>query len=158
MTLPKNLSTLELLAVTGYRRPTLTDLEAQGVIKRAGRGAWPTIATLKAIMRHHREMGRQDAGGPKARLLEARAREIQLRTDLKLENLVPMEEAERRIILVCGRVRTELSSLPIRTTRDLALRAILEREINMSLERIAATFAEPCSATARNEDSDVSEA
>jgi hypothetical protein len=158
VTLPKNLSTLELLAITGYRRPTLTDLEAQGVIKRAGRGTWPTIATLKAIMRHHRETMMQGAGGPKARLLEARAREIQLRVDLKLENLIPMEEAERRITLVCGRVRTELSSLPIRTTRDLALRAILEREINMSLERIAATFAEPCSATARNEDSDVSEA
>ena len=101
-------------------------------------GAGESVALVQGYIRFMRDEGRRmsrSAAPPRAR--EARAKEIEVRTAERLGKLVPLEDFDAFVDLVCGLFRAELGGLPARFTRDLPTRRALEREINELLTRIA---------------------
>jgi hypothetical protein len=68
---------------------------------------------------------------------DAKAREIEVRTQQRLSRLVPLEVYEEMIDNIAGLVRSEFAGLAAVCTRDLTARRIIEREINARLRRIA---------------------
>jgi hypothetical protein len=72
-----------------------------------------------------------------SRMRDAKAREIEVRTQQRLSRLVPLEIYEQMIDTLAGMVRSEFAGLAAACTRDLVLRRIIEREVNARLRRIA---------------------
>jgi hypothetical protein len=60
-----------------------------------------------------------------------------VRTQQRLSRLVPIEIYDGMIDSFAGVVRSELAGLAVVCTRDLALRRIIEREVNARLRRMA---------------------
>ena len=119
-------------------RQRLDQLAAQGWVTRHSPGRWRTVALVQGYIRFMRDEGRRmsrSAAGSRVR--EARAKEIEVRTAERLGKLVPLEDFDAFVDLVCGLFRAELGGLPARFTRDLPTRRALEREINELLTRIA---------------------
>ena len=72
-----------------------------------------------------------------SRMRDAKAREIEIRTQQRLGRLVPLEVYEEMIDSITGMVRTEFAGLAAACTRDLTMRRIIEREVNARFRRIA---------------------
>jgi hypothetical protein len=72
-----------------------------------------------------------------SRMRDAKARDIEVRTQQRLSRLVPLEVYEEMIDSITGVIRSEFAGLAVVTTRDLAMRRIIEREVNARLKRIA---------------------
>ncbi len=116
----------------GISRTAARDLEIQNVIDRSAGLDACRIAYIRYLRERHSKPSAADS-----HLREARAREIEVRTAERLGKLVAVEEFDAMIDELCGVFRTELSGLPARVTRDVALRRTIEREINGMLGRIA---------------------
>ena len=78
---------------------------------------------------------RGQKGEADGRLRDARAREVELRIAEREHRLIDMVEHESVLAEVVGIVTTALDGLPARVTRDLGLRAVIEAEINATLNR-----------------------
>jgi hypothetical protein len=72
-----------------------------------------------------------------SRIQDARVAEIEMRNAIARREYVPVDDAQAAIDIVVGRVKSELTGLPARVTRDLDQRRKLETEVNGSLKRIA---------------------
>jgi hypothetical protein len=142
MTLPKTLTTLELMSLSGYPRPTLTDFEAQGVIKRSARGQWPTLGTIKGLIMHLCGPNRRGHAGPRQALQEAKTKEVLQKIEIRNRGLIPRKDVDVLLDKVCEIVRIEFGGLPSRFAHDPAVRAALEKTVDESLERVAKTLGE----------------
>jgi phage terminase Nu1 subunit (DNA packaging protein) len=127
------LTTKEVVALVEIGNDRLAQIEQGGWIKRAGRNRWPATETLAGLVRFYRDENRR---GPKseadARLKDARAEQIALKTKLLAHELVPTDEFLASTDMIVGRLISHLVSVPARCTRDLQLRQIIEREINLA--------------------------
>jgi hypothetical protein len=83
------------------------------------------------------ETRRQNVSAADSRVRDARARDIEVRTQQRLGRLVPLEVYEEMIDNLCGVVRSEFAGLAAAVTRDLPLRRAIERDVNARLRRIA---------------------
>jgi hypothetical protein len=83
------------------------------------------------------EHRRQNMSAAASRISDARAKDIEVRTQQRLSRLVPLESYEEMIDNIAGVVRAEFAGLPATCTRDLTMRRIIEREVNARLKRIA---------------------
>lgn len=104
-------------------------------------GTLPAIETgrfnlFQAVHAYIAKLKEERRTGSEDRVRIARAREIEVRTDERLGKLVSVEDFDAMIDAVVGGFRSELSGLPSRVTRDLALRRVIEREIHGLLQRV----------------------
>ena len=76
------------------------------------------------------------------RVQEARAKEIELRTAMAAGQLYDGEDVEAVFADILGTLRSELSGIPAASTRDLTLRATIEKHLNAAIERCQGKFAE----------------
>jgi hypothetical protein len=119
-------------------RQRLDQLAKDGWIARLAPGRWRLLDLVQGYIRFLRGEGRRTSKcASESRVRDARAREIEARTAERLGKLVPLEDFDTFVDLVCGAIRAELSGLPARFTRDLMQRRALEREIHGLLERVA---------------------
>jgi hypothetical protein len=119
-------------------RRRLDQLAKGGWITRHAPGRWRVLDLVQGYVRFLRDEGRRTSkSAAESRVHDARAREIEARTAERLGKLVPLEDFDTFVDLVCGAIRAELSGLPARFTRDLVQRRALEREIQGLLERVA---------------------
>jgi len=117
----------------GISRTAARDLEIQGIINRA-----EGLDCCRLRYLQHLRARRSNGSAADAAYREARAREIEVRTAERLGRYVAREEFDAMIDALCGMVRAELSGLPARIARgDLALRRIVEAEVNGVLHRLA---------------------
>jgi hypothetical protein len=137
--LPKEMTTGDLIAVTGYPRPYIVDLEQRGIIKKVKHGHWPYPATIHAIIQNLRESNKRREGSPVSQVAAMRAAELKLRLDILSGALITMEAAETCVARWAGSVRAELGGVAARVTRDVPLRRKIESEINEALERVCNT-------------------
>ena len=72
-----------------------------------------------------------------SRMRDAKAREIEIRTQQRLSRLVPLDVYDEMIDSFAGVVRSEFAGLAATCTRDLIMRRIIEREVNARLRRVA---------------------
>ena len=74
------------------------------------------------------------------RVQDARAREIELRMAKDAGTLYAAEDVEAAIADILGTYRSELTGVPAASTRDLTVRATIEKHLNDAIERARASF------------------
>jgi hypothetical protein len=75
------------------------------------------------------------------RLNDLKLRKLEFDNARKARELVPAEDAIAVVDHVCGSVRTQLASLPVRYTRDLTEQRRLRDEIDRCLNEVVAELA-----------------
>jgi hypothetical protein len=120
-------------------RQRIAQLVDEGVIERRPDDRFDQDAARVAYLRWLRS---EDRRGKKnaadGRLRDARAREVELRIAEREHRLIDMAEHEAVLTEVLGIVVAAMDGMPARITRDLRLRAVIEAEINDTLNRAAA--------------------
>jgi hypothetical protein len=120
-------------------RQRIVQLSDEGVIERRADGRFDQdaarVAYLRWLRSEDRRAVRSEADG---RLRDARTREVELRIAEREHRLIDMVEHEAVLAEVIGMVVAAMDGLPARITRDLRLRAVIEAEINDTLNRAAA--------------------
>jgi phage terminase Nu1 subunit (DNA packaging protein) len=75
-----------------------------------------------------------------SRVQEARANEIELRTAREKRDLIHVDDLIPLFSDVLGTLRSELSGLPAAVTRDPELRAKVEKELDVRIAKVRASF------------------
>jgi hypothetical protein len=121
-------TTKQLRAMIELSPARLTQLENEGVIKRASRDRWVLIDTLLALIRFYRSDARRSARSvAEGRVRDARAEYFEVRTAEKLRQLVDIDDAGEVLAVLCGLLKQEIQGQPARVGgKDLALRRRLE--------------------------------
>jgi hypothetical protein len=116
-------------------------LAKEGWIPKHGTGQGARYALVDVVQGYIRFRDDVDRRGQKTaaatRISDARAREIELRTAIREGRLIDLDEALDAVEELIGLLRTELSGLPARCTRDLQIRRTIETVRNDILDRIA---------------------
>ena len=103
-----------------------------------GRGKYNIIEACSGFVKFLRDEDRRSTrSASDARIKDAKAKEIETRTQQRLGRLVPLDAYEEMIDNITGVVRSEFAGLAAASTRDLVMRRIIEREVNARLRRIA---------------------
>lgn len=119
----------------------IRQLAREGWIPRHGTGANTRYALVDVVQGYIRFRDDADRRATKTasatRISDARAREIELRTAIREGHLIDLDEAVEAVEDLVGLLRSELSGLPARCTRDLQVRRTIETARNDILDRIA---------------------
>lgn len=132
------ITTPEAADLLGLSRQRIDQLAQSGHIKRVERGGYSMISCVQGYIEFLREANKRltDRAG-NDRVREARAREIEVRTEQRLRVLVPLSAHDEMIESFAGVVRSEFAGLPASCSRDISERRVIEREVNARLHRIA---------------------
>ena len=124
-----------LLKMTGER---VRQLSRDGWIPKASRGLFPLVASVHGYIDFLRDEARRSNQNASAnRLKDARQKEIELRIAEREGRLMPTDEALAVMDEIVALARTEMQTLPGRSTQDVALRREIEKQVNASLQRIS---------------------
>jgi hypothetical protein len=119
----------------------IRQLAKEGWIVQAGTPSdrrYRLLDVVQGYIRYRDDEDRQaNKSAADSRVRDARARDLETRTQQRLGRLVPIELYDEMLDNVCGLVRSEFAGLPAATTRELTQRRVLEREVNARLRRIA---------------------
>lgn len=138
----------EAAAVVGVTVNRLRQIEKDGdwfTIERGGKVILAEVVTGYVNFLKDEER-RSSKGAAAARVTDARTREIELRTAMRLRTVVPVEDAQAIVDRIAAMVKAEFSGLPARHTRDLEVRRKLDAEIDAIFERLADQAAAQCAA------------
>lgn len=145
----------QMAAALGYGSDRLRQLTGNGIIKPVAKNKYHRDDTTRAFVEWQRRGNKQQTTkAAMARVTNARASEIEIRTSERIRKLIALEEAMESNALLCGFVRTEFGGLAARVTRDLALRHEIEKAVNDSLARIASRLIEEVAALENGRDVD----
>ena len=132
------ISTASMCQLLMLSRTRLEQLVSDGVIFKHERNAFRLVETIQAYIRWMRDEARRTTKhAASSRVIDARAREIEVKTEQRLGRLVPLAVYDEMIHSIVGLVRSEFAGLAAACTRDLVLRRIIEREVNARLTRLA---------------------
>jgi hypothetical protein len=124
-------------------RVRVVQLVNEGALPRLKDGSFDLDACRIAYIRYLRSEDRRGSKSATAsRVQEARAKEIELRTAREEGRLVPMDDVQAVIADVLGTYRYELTGVPAASTRDLSVRAEIEKHLNDAIDRCRQRFAE----------------
>lgn len=124
-----------LLALSAAR---ITQLVQSGHIPKAGLNQYPLVGSVQGILRYLRsERPGRAKGAAASRLQEAKARSVELANAEREGQLIELDEHHAIIDHVFGLLKTGLSGLPARLTRDRAERRRIEDEVNAILHSAA---------------------
>jgi hypothetical protein len=124
----------------GLTAPRISQFVAEGWLKPVGdkRGRYSWFDACAGYVRWLRDENRTTSkSASDSRMRDAKARDIEVRTQQRLARLVPIEIYEEMIDTLAGMVRSEFAGLAAACTRDVTMRRIIEREVNARLRRIA---------------------
>lgn len=131
-------STKDLAATVGLTKTRLYQLADGGWIKSIGKDVWNREESVRGVIRFLRDEQRRSVkSAADGRVRDARASEIELKNAERSRHLITLDEAVEAITSLCGFIRIEFSGLAARVTRDLALRAVVEKAVNDILARIS---------------------
>lgn len=142
---PLILATPALAAVIGVTPRRVQQLAAEGVLESEAHGTWDATKAVPAYLAHRlaQETARtaQRTSGAAERHVTAKARAVELRTARDEGVLCDTAEAVAVVEEVLGTIRAGFGGLAARVTRDLALREVIEGQIDDTLERAAVLLA-----------------
>lgn len=145
------LSTKQISELLRISPQYLAALEKAGTIKRLAKNQWPLSATVQNYLQSVRGSGRRHNGDALRRVRELQAERLRVANAVQVRKLIPAQEAEFAIDIMCGFVRAELNALPLRATRDLHEQRRLQEEIDACLNRIAGKMLEQAGALRNRE-------
>lgn len=129
-----------LAACWGVTSTRVNQLKNAGWYKQLGTkpGQYNWIEACGGFVKFLRDEDRRSTkSAGDARIKEAKAKDIEVRTQQRLMRLIPLEVYEEMIDSLAGMVRSEFAGLAAASTRDLTMRRVIEREVNARLRRIA---------------------
>lgn len=116
-------------------------LEKEGWITRTGSGSDRQYRLLDVVQGYIRfrddEDRRTNKTAAQSRITDARSREVELKNAQREGRLIELEEALAVIESIIGLLRSLLSGLAARVTRDLQFRRIIETAVHDILDTIA---------------------
>lgn len=128
---PARVAADTLAAIFADDENRLAALIAGGRIEQAADGTVPLISAVQVYLADLRSALRDRSATASAeRARAARADAAELRLAEARRDLIPTEDAEHAVDLLCGAVQTALGSLPARCTRDIPLRRRIEAEVS----------------------------
>jgi hypothetical protein len=131
-------STAVVCSLLMLSRQRVEQLVGDGYIKRHSRGLYSLVSAVQGYIKFLRDETRsRNMTAAESRVRDARAKDIEVRTAVRLSELVPRAVYEEMIEAFAGVVRSELAGLAATCSRDLTVRRAIEREINVRLRRIA---------------------
>jgi hypothetical protein len=132
--------TQTLARAMGVSSQRISQLASEGWFKQieGKRGIYNWIEACGGYIKFLRAEDRATSKhSAESRIRDAKARDIEIRTQQRLARLVPLDAYEEMIDNFAGVVRSEFAGLAAASTRDLTMRRIIEREVNARLRRIA---------------------
>jgi phage terminase Nu1 subunit (DNA packaging protein) len=115
----------------GRSKQWVNTLERRGYIRKLDRGLYAAADVVQGYARSIAEDKRStEKSAAEARLIEAKARSLELRTQREQGALAPLQEWYDGMSMITGKVVAALVGLPARFTRDIGERQRLETEIN----------------------------
>lgn len=136
--IPATVATAKMHALVGYSLAQFNNIADAGFIKYREPNCWPIIETFQGVIRYLRNERRSTtASATQSRVSLARAKEIELRIAQRTGELCETDEAVALVDDVIGTLRSELGGLPAMVTRDLRVRADIEKGLDDILNRIA---------------------
>ena len=131
-------TTAGMARLLGFSRQNLEKIAAAGWVKPRAPNCWPIIENFQGVLKFARdEKRRSTKSASDSRVATARAREIELRTAKRAGELCETEEAFAVVDEIFGGLRSDLSGLPARVTRDLEIRRAVENGVNDVLNKAA---------------------
>jgi hypothetical protein len=125
---------------------------AEGIFPRLPDGKLDRDVCRVIYIRWLRDETRKSSASEAAtRVQHARALEIEVRTARELSKLVPTEDVLAWNAEILGTLRAELTGVPAASTRDLEMRAEIEKQINAAVDRAKRSFNQQSEALRRGE-------
>ncbi|WP_456722179.1 hypothetical protein [Bradyrhizobium sp. USDA 4350] len=122
-------------------RVRVVQLVNEGALPRNDDGSFDLDACRIAYIRYLRSEDRRGTKSATAnRVQEARAKEIEQRTLKDANKLVDLESVQAAVADIIGTYRFELTGVPAASTRDLAVRAEIEKHLNDAIDRCRQRF------------------
>jgi len=117
-------------------------LTKDGWIRKVAKDQYRIVDAVQGYINYLKDEARKATKSAAAsRVQEARAREIELRTAREEGRLWDAETAEATFAEILGGFRSELGGVAAASTRDLAVRAAIEKHLNEAIERCDARLA-----------------
>ena len=118
-------------------------LVKDGWIKRASRGRYRIVEVVQGHIKYLQDENRRASKTVSAsRVQDARAAQIEMQTARELGKLVDVEEVLTWQGEILGTLARELTGVPAAATRDLALRADIEKHLHGAVNRCRSSFEE----------------
>lgn len=118
-------------------------LVGKGFIRRASRGRYTVIdvvhGRIKSLQEEQKTTTKSAAD---SRLKDLKAREVEIRIAQAEHRLIGTEEALAVLDEVVGTIRAECAALPAKVSREVAVRRMVENELNGVFARAAERLAE----------------
>jgi hypothetical protein len=131
----------EICALVGFSKQRLGALERDGVIRRSGQNAWPLVETIGKLFEHARAQ-RSAISESRARFEAARAKREEQRAEREANRAQRKRDDEFDLAWrTCWYVLvSKLVAVPARCSRDAAVRATIERELDVARNEVCNEF------------------
>jgi hypothetical protein len=118
-------------------------LVREGWIKRATRGRYRLVDVVQGHIKYLQDENRRTQKSASAsRVQDARAKQIEMQTARELGRLVDVEDVLTWQSEILGTLARELTGVPAASTRDLTLRAEIEKQVHGAVDRCRNQFEE----------------
>lgn len=119
----------------------LRRLTKDGWIKKVAKDQYRIVDVVQGHINYLKDENRKATKTAAAsRVQDARATEIELRVARETNQMVDIDELDAILTDYVGAFRSDLSGVPAASTRDLALREIIEKNLNEAIERCRRGF------------------
>jgi hypothetical protein len=132
-------STAQICRLAGFTQQRLSALEQEGVVRRVARGQWRLVATLNALFENLRTQ-RDAVSNTRAEWERVKVERERLRIDRERHQVVDRSEFDDAWKICWGILTSRLANVASRITRDLALRATIERELGELRNEVSDEF------------------
>ncbi|AWN36524.1 hypothetical protein [Methylobacterium radiodurans] len=124
----------ELATILDLTDRQIRSLADQGVVTKLDHGRYALAGSVQGYVSYkvRTEVARVTKDPGEARVRDLRADEIAMRLEERSRALINEARAEALGIVeeICGPLRSDLMSIPARVTKDLALRKVIETQID----------------------------
>lgn len=116
-------------------------LVREGWITALGRNRYRVIDVVQGHIKFMKDENRRATiTKSTSRVQDARASQIELAVAREQREVIEVEEVEAFLSETIGTLRTELTGVAAASTRDLAVRSEIEKNLNAAIERCRAAF------------------
>lgn len=123
-------------ALIGKSETHVLSLVKAGYLKKSGRGLYRPAAVAQAALKFREANDRRSSQtAENARLQAARARRVELMNAQTENKLIAIEDVQISMAEIFGVLVSELHGLPAGASRDLAVRAEIQRVLNATIDR-----------------------
>ncbi|WP_300582324.1 hypothetical protein, partial [Marivita sp.] len=118
----------QVAALCGRSTQWVHHLAKAGFVQKQGKNEYALVAVIRGVIAYYEDLQSKNSKGAAAsRATEARTREIELRIQERMRDLIPLEDARAVVSEMAALVRAEFQGLPARYTRDMQDRRKLEQ-------------------------------